>query len=422
MLFQSLRAVLAQIRFVHVLTLIAVFVVTASLWYNNRLVKQLASDEQERVFLYQEVLKFIATHDNTETEFLFNNIVRDGAGGNLIKVPAILTDSLFNPKGDNLQLDRQLSKEARDQLVRRELKEMQTNGDFDPIKVEYAPGQYQLIFYRESDTLKQLRYYPYITLLVVAIVLFGAFFSFIAEQRNRQNKVWAGLAKETAHQLGTPISGLLAWIELLKLKYTSPEDAQVVGEMAHDVEHLQNIAERFSKIGSEPEIDYYPLVQVLQKSVNYVKTRQGRGSNVKVSLQTQLNDAFEAPINPILFEWVIENLLKNALDALSGQPGEIIVRAEQKGSRVVIEVEDTGKGIPKKNIHEVFKPGFTTKRRGWGLGLSLSRRIVENYHLGKIAIRKSEIGKGTTFRIVIPAYVRRMPRMENISWDRHRTE
>lgn len=411
-----IRAWLPPLRFMHVLTLVAVLVVAGSLWYSNRLVRQLAADEVERVLLYREVLKFMATHDNSETEFLFNNIVRDGAGGTLITVPAILTDSLYNPIGDNLHFEEGLSAQERSRRVRAELQTMLAD-DFEPIKVEYAPGQYQYIFYRESDTLRHLRYYPYITLLVVGIVLMGAFFSFYFEQRNRQNKVWAGLAKETAHQLGTPISGLMAWVEILKLKLSSKDDQLLAHEMERDVQHLQNIAERFSKVGSEPEIDYHPFVAILQRSADYVRTRLGRSGKVQLTVQTNLDPAFEAPVNPILFEWVIENLLKNALDALGGQPGTITVRAEQKGAKVVVEVEDTGKGIPQQHLRDVFKPGFTTKRRGWGLGLSLSRRIVENYHMGKISVRRSEVGKGTTFRIVIPAYARRMPRAENVEWN-----
>jgi signal transduction histidine kinase len=414
MFLRSLSAWLPPLRFVHVLTVVAVAVVAGSLWYSNRLVRQLAEDEVERVLLYREVLKFMATHDNSETEFLFNNIVRDGATGTLITVPAILTDSLYNPIGDNLKFEAQLSQQERAARVLAELKAMRDDEDFEPIKVQYAPNQYQYIFYRESDTLRHLRYYPYITLVVVGIVLLGAFFSFYSEQRNRQNKVWAGLAKETAHQLGTPISGLMAWVEILKLKLESDEDKLLAHEMERDVQHLQNIAERFSKVGSEPEIDYHPFVAVLQKSAEYVRTRLGRSGKVNLVLDLKLDPAFEAPVNPILFEWVIENLLKNALDALGGQAGTIVLRAEQKGAKVIVEVEDTGKGIPQQYLRDVFKPGFTTKRRGWGLGLSLSRRIVENYHMGKISVKRSEVGKGTTFRIVIPAYARRMPRMENV--------
>ncbi len=412
MLTELLRALFrlpARLRFIHVLTLVIVAVVAASLWYSNRLVRQLAAEERDRLLLYREVLRFIATHDNAETEFLFNNIVRERSGGPgsaLVKVPAIITDSTGNPITDNLELPPTLTRQQRETRLRAELESMQQDAAYPPIRVAYAPGQVQLIYYRESNVLKALRFYPYITLAVIAIVLLGVFYNFYNEQRNRQNKVWAGLAKETAHQLGTPLSGLMAWVEILRLKARDEEDNKVVEEIERDVIQLQHITERFSKIGSAPEIDYHPLLALLDKSIAYVRARAGRAGKVQILLETQLSPAYEAPLNPILFEWVIENLLKNALDALGAQSGTITLRAEAKGARLVLEVEDTGKGIAQRNIKDVFKPGFTTKKRGWGLGLSLSKRIVENYHGGRITVRRTEMGRGTTFRISLPAYLR----------------
>lgn len=404
-LFRFFRSLLRlRIRIPQVLTLLGVVVVGVSLWVANRLVQDLANAERRRLDLYVEILKFNASNENEETAFLFNNVVRAGASTSLINVPAIITDSLGNIVADNLVLPPGYSENRRVEAVEEELARMMASPD-NRLIIEYATGQYQTLWYRDSDTLRQLRLYPVITLVILGTLIAIAFFNFSISQRDSQNRLWAGLAKETAHQLGTPISGLMAWTELLRLQNA---DDSVVNEMQADISHLQQIAERFSKIGSAPELDWQPLSPLLHNAVEYVKTRLARSGRYSILLSDSLPANYQVKLNPVLFQWVIENLVKNAMDAMAGlEQGAIVLRAEVQRTRsrkpiTVLEVEDTGRGIASKHLKDVFKPGFTTKKRGWGLGLSLSRRIVENYHNGRIYVKRSVVNKGTTFRIVLP--------------------
>jgi len=264
-----------------------------------------------------------------------------------------------------------------------------------PIEVEFGDGSKSYIFYQQSTLLTQLTYYPYVMFAIIGLFLLVAYLLFSTSRRVEQNQVWVGMAKETAHQLGTPLSSLIAWLEYLKSKGL---DAETSSEIEKDVKRLETITERFSKIGSVPALDYVDLIEVLKDSINYMKLRTSK--NVAFTINAGDNEEVMAQLNIPLFEWVIENLIRNAVDAMNGQ-GAINITLSDQTQFVYIDVTDTGKGIPKSKYKTVFEPGYTTKQRGWGLGLSLTKRIIENYHSGKIFVKHSETGKGTTFRIVL---------------------
>lgn len=264
-----------------------------------------------------------------------------------------------------------------------------------PIEVEFGDGSKSYIFYKESILLTQLKYYPYAMFSIIGLFLLVAYLLFSTARRVEQNQVWVGMAKETAHQLGTPLSSLIAWLEYLKSKGLDPETSV---EIEKDVKRLETITERFSKIGSVPKLDTVDLVKVLNDSLNYMKLRTSK--NVTFSIDTNNEKEVFAQLNIPLFEWVIENLIRNAVDAMNGN-GSIVVTLTDQTQFVYIDIADSGKGIPKSKYKTVFEPGYTTKQRGWGLGLSLTKRIIENYHSGKIFVKNSEIDKGTTFRIVL---------------------
>ena len=269
--------------------------------------------------------------------------------------------------------------------------------DNTPIVVKFwwTSSHNHIIFYGHSLTLKTLYIFPYIQIFLIAVFVVVIFVAFRSVKQGEQNRVWVGLAKETAHQLGTPTSSLLGWIEYLR---EQPVDQMAVDEMQKDLAHLMKIVDRFSKIGSETPLTVETLNEVVGNSVIYFRKRIPR--NVTLDYNGFIMDKVEANINPALFEWVVENLMKNALDALQGC-GSIDVKIGYDNKFVYVDVSDTGKGIPKSKWKRIFEPGYTTKTRGWGLGLSLSRRIIEEYHKGKIAVVESEIGKGTTFRITL---------------------
>lgn len=264
-----------------------------------------------------------------------------------------------------------------------------------PIEVEFGDGSKSYIFYMESTLLTQLKYYPYIMFTIIGLFLLVAYLLFSTARRVEQNQVWVGMAKETAHQLGTPLSSLIAWLEYLKSKGL---DSETAIEIEKDVKRLETITERFSKIGSVPKLDPVDLVKVLSDSINYMKLRTSK--NVIFTIDNAPTSAITALLNIPLFEWVIENLIRNAVDAMNGN-GSINISISDQTQFVYIDIADTGKGIPKSKYKTVFEPGFTTKQRGWGLGLSLTKRIIENYHSGKIFVKSSEMDKGTTFRIVL---------------------
>jgi signal transduction histidine kinase len=267
----------------------------------------------------------------------------------------------------------------------------------DPMEIEYAEGQKIMIYYGNSILLNQLRVFPYFQLGVIALFLAISYFAFSYSRTSEQNKVWAGMSKETAHQLGTPISSLMGWVEYIK-ESNANVSPDVIREMEHDMERLGLITDRFSKIGSEPSLTNYALLDVLEESVSYINSRTSDKVNIVIVGQEKFEDV-QVAVNKPLFAWVVENLCKNAVDAMEGR-GDIKFEMAGIGNEwIQFDVTDNGKGIPPSKHKTIFKPGYTTKKRGWGLGLSLVKRIVENYHRGKIYVKSSELGKGTSFRI-----------------------
>lgn len=371
------------------LVTMAVLIAAVSLVASHFLVRDLAQEERKRMEIWAEAMHTLSLADeNTDLNLVLKVIEQNNT------IPVIVTDA-----HGAVQTYRNVTIKAKDEadtlaVVNDAAKRMSRG--HQPIKVQTGEGadNYLLVCYDDSLLLTRLAYYPYIQLGVVMIFVVIAIFALLTSKKAEQNKVWVGLSKETAHQLGTPISSLMAWTEILKETY--PDDT-LVPEMSKDVKRLQLIADRFSKIGSAPERHSVSLREVLFNVVEYMSRRTSQ--RVNISLHA-MDDFIRVVVNQQLFEWVFENLCKNAVDAMEGE-GRIDITATNRGNRVIIDVTDTGKGIERSNIKNVFRPGFTTKRRGWGLGLSLARRIIEEYHHGKIYVLRSEIGKGTTFRIEI---------------------
>jgi signal transduction histidine kinase len=368
------------------LLLIALAIGVGSLLYTNRLVKKLSVEEKKKVELWANATRQISDINAEPGDISFAlSVLTDNT-----TVPVILTDGsqqiISTRNLDSLRLEDSTYLAA-------ELAEMKQQ--HEPIEIAFAEDQKNFIFYKDSYLLTQLRYYPYFQLAVIALFLGVSYLAFSSSRKAEQNQVWVGMAKETAHQLGTPLSSLMAWLEYLKSK---PQPEEHLPEIEKDIVRLNTITERFSKIGAAPALKKENMTGVLQSSIDYIRTRTS--SRVVFKLQNQQAYDVEAPVNVPLFEWVLENLFKNAIDAMSGE-GSITVRIADQNQFVYIDVTDTGKGIPKSKYKTVFKPGYTSKNRGWGLGLSLSKRIVEEYHGGQIFVKSSEPNKGTTFRIVL---------------------
>jgi signal transduction histidine kinase len=388
---------------------LAAAIITSSLLYANYLARELAQKERQNVELYADALAFLisdlgSTGDDeakAAEAFFFIAKVKDivGAGN-----PQILIGEDNRIASHNLDLPEGLSESQKQRFLLRKIAEFRQ--DYPPIPVEFAEGRFQTLVYGESTLLRQLRWFPLAQLAILFTFIGIVLVTFFIAKRNEQNRVWVGLAKETAHQLGTPVSSLMAWVELLKLNLEDrPEDLTLIEEMEQDVKRLENIAERFSKIGSMPELVPVQLRDILDRSADYLRKRMTRSGSIQVHVYNQIPLESTLRVNPQLFDWVIENLLKNALDAIQTKQGHITIEAGEKGKDFYIDVTDTGKGIPKGSWSKVFQPGYTTKKRGWGLGLSLTRRIVEYYHQGKIFVKQSEIDQGTTFRVLLPKEV-----------------
>ncbi|MBQ1253407.1 MAG: HAMP domain-containing histidine kinase [Alistipes sp.] len=358
-----------------------------SLFYNYRLADVLRQKEQNDVALWVAAMERVSrdAFGNYRTDALISHIVSTQNN-----IPFIITD-------ENLSLivsNRIPEDVLRDpDKFRRKLDELTEQNTPRTVRIMWSQGHSHIIFYGRSQLLTALYYFPYAQWLIIAIFIIFALIALQSTKQDEQNRVWIGLAKETAHQLGTPTSSLLGWVEYLR---TQDIDSSVVDEMQKDLQHLMKIVDRFSKIGSEAVLEPRSVNEVVGDTVMYFRKRVPR--NVSLSYNGLAMAPVKANINVALFEWVIENLLKNALDAMQGK-GDIDVRLWATERSVIIDVSDTGKGIAKSNWNRIFEPGFTTKTRGWGLGLSLSRRIVEDYHHGRIAVVKSELGQGTTFRI-----------------------
>ena len=370
------------------LAIIAIAIVTGTIFYSNYLSKKIELDERKKVNVWVESLKTkIATEDPATINFA-NMIAADN-----VEIPIIETDENDNPSGIAKNLDTLMIQ--KDSLyLKRKVKEFK--GLHDPLIIEINkdPLIVNKYYYGDSELLQEVRYYPIIQLLIVALFIIITLIAVTTRNKSTQNQVWAGMAKETAHQLGTPLSSLQGWVEMLK---ETPGNEKIVTEMSKDVERLKLVSDRFGKIGSTPQLEEKNIVEQVESMVTYIKRRAT--DKVSFSIQNSTPE-ISALINGHLFDWVIENLLKNALDAMDGK-GAIDIVIRNEATQVIIDVTDTGKGISKQNIAKVFKPGFTTKKRGWGLGLSLSKRIIEQYHKGELFVKWSEPGKGTTFRVVL---------------------
>ncbi|PJF01052.1 sensor histidine kinase [Prevotella intermedia] len=375
-----------QVKIILVVAAIAIAVV--SLVASNILTKDLARQERTKMEVWAEAMRALSQADENTDLALVLKVLNDNN-----TIPVVVLDNDENVTDfRNVVIN---AKNYKDSLlyVSAMAKRLKNNKQNIRIQLSDASNEYIDVCYDDSLMLKRLALYPYVQLGVVMLFVVVAIFALLTSKRAEQNKVWVGLSKETAHQLGTPISSLMAWTTILKETY--PDD-DLLPEMDKDVKRLQLIADRFSKIGSLPEAVPVSLSEVLDHVIEYMDRRTSKTIQLKKVFPA---DDIIIRLNASLFEWVIENLCKNAVDAMGGESGTITLRVETVGERVIVEVSDTGKGIKKKDMRNVFRPGFTTKSRGWGLGLSLAKRIVEEYHNGKIFVKSSELGKGTTFRI-----------------------
>lgn len=365
----------------------AVAIGMASLLYTHWLTDKLSQEERNKVKLWAEAEQRLAG-ENPLSDLdisLIEMIINQNTSIPLITVDE--KDSIL------LFANIKFPPNRKEEILAREFRKMKALNP--PIEIYISENSRQFLYYRESFLLRNLRLFPVIQLLVIFLFIGVAYLAFSASRTAEQNQVWVGMSKETAHQLGTPISSLMAWLELMKLQHN---DHSILSEFENDIHRLERITERFSKIGSQPELLLTNLNEVIRSTVEYLKRR----TSEKVIYEIVINDRleWEVPLNEALFSWVIENLCKNSIDAMNGE-GKITLSLKEKDHSVILDVKDTGKGLYKSQFNTIFRPGYSTKKRGWGLGLSLAKRIVENYHKGKIFIKESEIGKGTTFRIIL---------------------
>ena len=377
-----------KIRWKRLLFLVAIVIGAISLWYTNKLVQKLATEEEKKVLMWANATKqLINANENTDINFLLD-IIKDNT-----TIPVILVDNDSNIIA-NRNLDSTKADDAK--YLAKQLEEMKA--EHEPIKILYdvANQKHNYLYYRNSIILTQLKQYPYYQLSVIALFILVAYLAFSYSRKSEQNQVWVGMSKETAHQLGTPISSLDSWINLLRETDENGKE-EILQEFEKDVKRLELITDRFSKIGSAPVLKAENIYNVMERAVDYLKSRTS--SQVIYSINSTDTDAL-AMVNVPLFDWVVENICKNAIDAMSGT-GRIDVNISTEADKVYIDIQDTGKGIAPSKQKTVFKPGYTTKKRGWGLGLSLAKRIIEEYHNGKVFVKESGIDKGTTFRIVL---------------------
>ena len=389
-------------RWKFILLAFATIIVGASLWYTDYLVRNISTAERTRAELWAKSTRNIIAMPDVNDEYItFIYSMRDS-----LAVPAIVVDSAENiitwrgldSTKTNFDLEADSKKKHDPQYFKSQLKAMKSQHP-QPIVLELnnRNNEKWYVYYKDSTLLTQLKTFPYVQLSVIAIFLLIAYGVFNSSRKSEQDQVWVGLAKETAHQLGTPISSLMAWIELLKSKFNAPDDPLII-EMENDVKRLEMVADRFSKIGSKPILHNHVVYEVVEEFVNYFRVRVSD----KIEFILSGDKHVEALINVPLFDWVIENILKNAVNAIEDQGSiKIEIKENLVKEQVFIDITDTGAGIPRLKFDTVFQPGYTTRKRGWGLGLSLTRRIVENYHQGSVFVKDSEIGKGTTFRIVL---------------------
>ncbi len=392
-------------RWKFLLLIFAALIAAASLWYTNYLVKNLSVAERTKASVWAISTSTMYSMPDINDEFItYIYAVRDS-----LAVPAIITDardSIIYYRGldstrTNIRIDDEISvpginlQRYDPAYFQHQLTLMREQ--HPPIEIDLSGGQKMFVYYKDSMLLTQLRVFPYVQLTLIAIFLGIAYTVFNSMRQSEQNQVWVGMAKETAHQLGTPLSSLMAWLEILKSRFDAEEDP-LIGEMENDVKRLEVVADRFSKIGSKPVLESHAVYPVISNFVRYFSVR----TSDKIRFTVSGDKTVEAMLNVPLFDWVIENILKNAANAIESG-GEISVEISDNIAKeqVIIDVTDTGKGIPRNKFDAVFQPGYTTRKRGWGLGLTLTKRMVENYHQGQIFVKDSEIGKGTTFRIIL---------------------
>lgn len=389
------------------LLILAIIITAGTFYYTQDLVNKLQKSERDIVELYANSLQFIAdptSNSNEDFTFVFENIIKR------INFPLILTDAKSDPLSTggrgtrNIYIDSTLSSQEAKAFLRTKVVEL--SKIHEPISVSYKDEMgnekiFNKIYFGNSDIIQRLKYYPFLQILFAFFFVAIAYISFSYLKKTEQSNIWVGMAKEIAHQLGTPISSLMGWTELLKLKMSSPKEVMnISSEMENDLNRLNKITNRFSKIGSKPNLRVYDIVNVVNSVTKYFEKRLPQtGKNVELIFLNQ--KSIELKLNPELFEWVIENLIKNAIDAIGSEKGKILISIQEKSESIEIEVTDNGKGINPKNKKNVFKPGYSTKSRGWGLGLSLSKRIIEDYHKGKLILKSTVVNEGTTFSIIL---------------------
>lgn len=367
------------------LLLFAILVGMGSLIYTKTLVRKLKTEERENIGVWAEATRLVAISDTSQNLAFLSSII-----DNNNTVPVILTD-----ESDSIIDTRNFeSKRIRDsKYLKMTLKKIKEKKE--PILIDLENGHYNLIYYKDSIILTMLIFYPFVQFGIIILFILVSYLAFNSSRKADQNQVWVAMSKETAHQLGTPTSSLSGWLEILQNKH--PE-VTITKELARDIERLEKVTERFSRIGSKPSLSRENIPAIISRTIDYLKSR----SSSKVRFITDYNkkeDVFVS-LNSALFEWVIENVSKNAIDAMEGS-GVITVRISETEKNAIIDISDTGKGIPKSAFNKIFNPGFTTKQRGWGLGLSLAKRIIEEYHNGRIFVRSSEVGKGSCIRIIM---------------------
>ena len=367
------------------LLLFAVITGMGSLIYTGNLVSKLKVEERKNVELWAEATRLLSLSDTLQNVEFLSSIIENNT-----TIPVILTD-----ESDNIISAGNFNAEKIGDPVymKKSLKKIKEKNK--PIINNLENGHFNLIYYKDSIILTMLRYYPYTQLGIIVFFIFVSYLAFRSSRKAEQNQVWVGMSKETAHQLGTPTSSLAGWIEILQQNYP---DISITKELALDVERLEKVTERFSRIGSKPALASENIIEIISQTVDYLKLRTS--SKVKIIIDYNPHTEVRVAVNPALFEWVIENVFKNAVDSMEGS-GKITLRITETEKHVLIDIFDTGKGIPKSAFNKIFNPGFTTKQRGWGLGLSLAKRIIEEYHNGKIFVRHSEVGKGSCIRIVM---------------------
>ncbi len=382
------------------LLVVAFLLALSTLWYTQTIVKKLQAKEHDVAALYAQSLQYIANERIApgDYSFVFDEIIR------AIDFPLILTDAHYNPLPPysqnirNIRIDTTQSLHQQEKFLRRLIAEMDEKNP--AIKVAYQDTLVlNYVHYGESVLVRELRWLPYIEIAIASLFILIGYIGFSYIKRSEQSNIWVGMAKETAHQLGTPLSSMMGWIEILKMNSNGNQKLLgTITEMQSDLERLNKVAARFSKIGSKPDLREENLNEVIQNVICYFEKRIPQtGKNIQISIEPK--DECQAMINRELFEWVIENLIKNGLDAIEDKEGKILFTLSKKGNMTYIDVTDTGKGIDLKYKKDIFRPGFSSKKRGWGLGLSLSKRIIETYHKGRLMVKESKIGKGTTFRI-----------------------